>query len=201
MNGKPNSTLPIGGQTQPAGLAQLQAKVESLENVLRLLTDNLMQVVEFKDQLGPLFNAQQERNAKFQRDTGAAIERLELNLFPLLRILLQKPAGIERVIELGDLAEAAQLLMQAESLRAFLGLPEPVEAAPQEPAEDQAPADPDADVPPADAAVVTWSESADAPYFCVEPWMGPPNAPEHKLGLHLVPPGETEIFAVSLTVR
>jgi galactose mutarotase-like enzyme len=56
-------------------------------------------------------------------------------------------------------------------------------------------------VPPADAAVVTWSGSADAPYFCVEPWMGPPNAPEHKLGLHLVPPGETEVFSVSVAVK
>ena len=58
-----------------------------------------------------------------------------------------------------------------------------------------------AKVPPADAAVVTWSGSDDAPYYCVEPWMGPPNAPEHKLGLHLVPPGETETFAVSITVK
>ena len=58
-----------------------------------------------------------------------------------------------------------------------------------------------AKVPPADAAVVTWTESDDAPYYCVEPWMGPPNAPEHKLGLHLVPPGETEIFAVNVTVK
>lgn len=58
-----------------------------------------------------------------------------------------------------------------------------------------------AKVPPADAAIVTWSESADAPFFCVEPWMGPPNAPEHKLGLHHVPPGETEIFAVSVAVK
>jgi galactose mutarotase-like enzyme len=58
-----------------------------------------------------------------------------------------------------------------------------------------------AKVPPADAAVVTWTESDTAPYYCVEPWMGPPNAPEHKLGLHLVPPGETETFAVSITVK
>ncbi len=56
-------------------------------------------------------------------------------------------------------------------------------------------------VPPADAAIVTWSGSEDAPYFCVEPWMGPPNAPEHKLGLHYVPPGETEIFSVSVAVK
>jgi len=58
-----------------------------------------------------------------------------------------------------------------------------------------------AKVPPADATFVTWSSSDDAPYYCVEPWMGPPNAPEHKTGLHLVPPGETEIFAVSVAVK
>lgn len=58
-----------------------------------------------------------------------------------------------------------------------------------------------AKVPPADATIVTWSGSDDAPYYCVEPWMGPPNAPEHKLGLHLVPPGETQTFAVSITIK
>ncbi|MDB6168121.1 MAG: aldose epimerase [Verrucomicrobia bacterium] len=58
-----------------------------------------------------------------------------------------------------------------------------------------------AKVPPPDAAIVTWSGSDDAPYYCVEPWMGPPNAPEHKIGLHLVPPGETETFSVSIAVK
>ena len=58
-----------------------------------------------------------------------------------------------------------------------------------------------AKVPPADATIVTWSGGEDAPFYCVEPWMGPPNAPEHKLGLHLVPPGETATFAVSITVK
>lgn len=55
-------------------------------------------------------------------------------------------------------------------------------------------------VPPADATLVTWTGSDDAPYYCVEPWMGPPNAPEHQRGLHLVPPGGTETFAVSVAV-
>src|ERR1019366_9336611 len=54
---------------------------------------------------------------------------------------------------------------------------------------------------PGDVVLVAWTESDDAPYYCVEPWMGPPNAPEHKLGLHLVPPDETEIFAVNITVK
>lgn len=55
--------------------------------------------------------------------------------------------------------------------------------------------------PPADYTVVTWTYSDDAPFFCVEPWMGPPNAPEHKVGLHHVAPGETKSFLVTIAVR
>ncbi len=55
-------------------------------------------------------------------------------------------------------------------------------------------------VPPADSTFVTWTLAADSPFYCVEPWMGPPNAAEHKVGLHLVPPGKTEKFAVSVRV-
>jgi galactose mutarotase-like enzyme len=54
---------------------------------------------------------------------------------------------------------------------------------------------------PSESVIVTWSGSDDAPYYCVEPWMGPPNAPEHHIGLHLVPPGETETFAVNISVK
>ena len=56
-------------------------------------------------------------------------------------------------------------------------------------------------VPPADATFVTWAATPDAPYFCVEPWMGPPNAPGHKVGLQLVGPGETAKFVVSVQVK
>jgi galactose mutarotase-like enzyme len=56
-------------------------------------------------------------------------------------------------------------------------------------------------IPPADSVVVTWSGSDDAPYYCVEPWMGPPNAPETKVGLHLVAPGESETYAVAINVK
>jgi galactose mutarotase-like enzyme len=52
--------------------------------------------------------------------------------------------------------------------------------------------------PPPAATFVTWSASDDAPYFCIEPWMGPANAPETKLGLHLVPPGRSESFVVQV---
>jgi len=54
--------------------------------------------------------------------------------------------------------------------------------------------------PPPDVAIVTWSESESAPYFCVEPWMGPPNAPENKTGLHFVAPGLTQTFTVAIAV-
>lgn len=55
-------------------------------------------------------------------------------------------------------------------------------------------------VPPPDAAVVTWSGAPDAPYFCVEPWMGPPNAAEHGVGLHWVQPRQTGTFSVAVEI-
>ena len=58
-----------------------------------------------------------------------------------------------------------------------------------------------ADVPAPEATFVTWTLADDAPFYCVEPWMGPANAPENKVGLHWVPPGKTERFAVSVSVR
>lgn len=56
-------------------------------------------------------------------------------------------------------------------------------------------------VPPPDATLVTWTQAPDAPFFCVEPWMGPPNAAEHKRGLHHVEPGLTETFTVAVRVK
>lgn len=43
-------------------------------------------------------------------------------------------------------------------------------------------------------AVVTWTQGDDSPFYCVEPWMGPPNSPEHRKGYHLVEPGQQESF-------
>ncbi len=57
------------------------------------------------------------------------------------------------------------------------------------------------DVPPPNATFVTWTLADDSPFYCVEPWMGPANAPEHKVGLYHVAPGETQKFAVSVSVR
>jgi len=56
-------------------------------------------------------------------------------------------------------------------------------------------------VPAPDAAIVTWSADDKAPFYCVEPWMGPPNAPEHKLGLHWVQPRQTESFVVEVHIK
>ena len=55
--------------------------------------------------------------------------------------------------------------------------------------------------PPADAIFVTWTPDETAPYFCVEPWMGPPNAPEHKRGLQLVAPRTSASFTVGVSLR
>ena len=55
-------------------------------------------------------------------------------------------------------------------------------------------------VPPPAATFVTWTLADDSPFYCVEPWMGPANAAEHRVGLHFVPPGETRKFAVSVRV-
>jgi galactose mutarotase-like enzyme len=55
-------------------------------------------------------------------------------------------------------------------------------------------------VPQKNQSVVTWSESGTAPFYCVEPWMGPPNAAEHGKGLHWVAPGEQQSFDVEVSL-
>lgn len=55
-------------------------------------------------------------------------------------------------------------------------------------------------LPPKHTAVVTWSASENEPYYCVEPWMGLPNAPEHGKGLHWVEPGQQQTFAVEVSL-
>jgi galactose mutarotase-like enzyme len=49
-------------------------------------------------------------------------------------------------------------------------------------------------------AVVIWTEFKDSPFYCVEPWMGPPNSAEHGKGLHTVEPGQRSSFAVEVSV-
>jgi galactose mutarotase-like enzyme len=55
--------------------------------------------------------------------------------------------------------------------------------------------------PPPDAAFVTWTEKADSPFYCVEPWMGLPGAAGHGRGLQQVPPGHSRNFIVTVAVR
>lgn len=52
-----------------------------------------------------------------------------------------------------------------------------------------------------DAAVVTWTQEEKSPFYCIEPWMGPPNSAETKLGLHHVGPGQTQKFFVEVLHR
>lgn len=56
-------------------------------------------------------------------------------------------------------------------------------------------------VPPAEAMFVTWTLAPESPFFCVEPWMGPPNAPGHGVGLKYVSKNETQRFVVSVHLR
>ncbi len=56
-------------------------------------------------------------------------------------------------------------------------------------------------VPAPEATFVTWSMSPESPFYCVEPWMGPPNAPETKIGLHWVQPGQAQSFVVEIAVK
>ena len=44
---------------------------------------------------------------------------------------------------------------------------------------------------------VTWTEAEDSPFYCVEPWMAPPNAPETK-AVRYVPPGGRDEFTVEI---
>jgi galactose mutarotase-like enzyme len=52
-----------------------------------------------------------------------------------------------------------------------------------------------------DATVVTWTREDASPFYCIEPWMGPPNSLENKLGLHHVGPGQTQKFTVEIGLQ
>ena len=55
-------------------------------------------------------------------------------------------------------------------------------------------------IPGAWASVVTWTPDPEAPYYCVEPWMGPPNSPEHKNGLRFAEPGQIDTFVTEVSL-
>lgn len=54
---------------------------------------------------------------------------------------------------------------------------------------------------PSGSTVVTWTESDKSPFYCVEPWMGPPNAAEHGIGLARVEPGDVQKFVVEVALN
>jgi aldose 1-epimerase len=47
-------------------------------------------------------------------------------------------------------------------------------------------------------AVTTWSEHVDADYYCVEPWLGLPDAIHHGVGLRSLAPGQEEAAVCQL---
>jgi len=49
-------------------------------------------------------------------------------------------------------------------------------------------------------AVTTWTERADSPFYCVEPWIGLPNAIANGLGLRWLAPGAIETAALRIGV-
>ncbi len=53
---------------------------------------------------------------------------------------------------------------------------------------------------PRDLTVVTWTQDEKSPFYCIEPWMGPPNAAETKVGLHNVAAGQTQKFYVEISL-
>ncbi|MDR2430418.1 MAG: hypothetical protein LBD14_05995 [Puniceicoccales bacterium] len=55
-------------------------------------------------------------------------------------------------------------------------------------------------IPDTWASLVTWAGPNKSPFYCIAPWMGPPNSPGHKNGLHWIPPSQSEKFHVSLTL-
>ncbi|RZT41374.1 aldose epimerase family protein [Cupriavidus agavae] len=50
-------------------------------------------------------------------------------------------------------------------------------------------------------AVTTWTERDDADFYCVEPWLGLPNAIDHGHGLRWIKPGDAETAVCTVTVR
>ena len=48
--------------------------------------------------------------------------------------------------------------------------------------------------------VTTWTESAESDFYCVEPWLGLPDAIHNGLGLRWLPPGQTESAVLRIAV-
>lgn len=59
----------------------------------------------------------------------------------------------------------------------------------------------DGEKPSPGTALVTWTEDDESPFYCVEPWMGPPNSPALKAGLHFVKPGKSQYFLTEIRLK
>jgi aldose 1-epimerase len=49
--------------------------------------------------------------------------------------------------------------------------------------------------------VTTWTMAPESDYYCIEPWLGLPNAVHHHHGLRMLAPGKTEIAECTLRVN
>ena len=49
-------------------------------------------------------------------------------------------------------------------------------------------------------AVTTWTEKPDSDFYCIEPWLGLPDAIHNGLGLRWLEPGQTETAALRISV-
>ncbi|MEC7610049.1 MAG: aldose epimerase [Verrucomicrobiota bacterium] len=47
---------------------------------------------------------------------------------------------------------------------------------------------------------LVWTESPESAFYCIEPWMGPPNSSEHGKGLHAVNAGSSATFGVEVSL-
>lgn len=50
-------------------------------------------------------------------------------------------------------------------------------------------------------AVTTWTEAPESDFYCVEPWLGLPDAIHNGMGLRWLEPGQTEAAALRITVE
>lgn len=48
--------------------------------------------------------------------------------------------------------------------------------------------------------VTTWTQDPESDFYCIEPWLGLPNAIHHHHGLRILPPGKTEVAECALRI-
>jgi len=48
--------------------------------------------------------------------------------------------------------------------------------------------------------ITTWTQAPDSPFYCIEPWMGPPNSAETGKGIQWVQPAEERVFTVEVSL-